>query len=170
MAKPPSKAPAIAALIALVGLPLAGGLMSDTKADEGEVLHAYPDVGKVWTICNGTTRGVKRGQIATPEDCDAMTAADLLVAVKGVEACAPILKAPEYHNQLRAAVRMNNNTGAFCKGWWKKRPSPAKLMQGGDLIGGCKEMLRYDLVKGMPVKGLTNRRKREVAMCLEGLA
>lgn len=156
-------------MIALVGIPLANGLMGDTKQDEGEVRRAYRDIGGVWTICRGTTKGVRAGQVATEEDCDALTAADLVIAVKGVEACAPILKAPEHHNQLRASVRMNNNTGAFCKGWWKKRPSPAKLMQSGNLVGGCREMLRYDLVKGRPVKGLTNRRKREVAMCLEGL-
>ena len=167
--KTPPKAPAIAALIALVGLPLYAQLQADTKADEGEVHHAYRDLGGVWTICRGTTRSVKPGQTATTDDCDAMTAADLVIAVKGVEACAPILKYPVLHSQLRAAVRMNNNTGAFCKGWWKNRPSPAQLMRGGDLAGGCQEMLRYDLVKGKQIPGLTARRKREVAMCMEGL-
>jgi lysozyme len=157
------------ALASVVGLATAKLLVLDTRADEGEKLHAYPDLGGVWTICNGTAHGVKPTDRATPEECDAMTSADLLVAYKVVTACAPILKDPLRHNQLRAAIRMNNNTGAFCKGWWKKRPSPAKLMQSGDLIGGCNEMLRYDLVKGKRIRGLTVRRQREVKICLSGL-
>lgn len=164
------KGGAVLALMAVVGATTAGELMSDTRQDEGVVYHAYRDIGGVWTICSGTAHGVHQGDTATKEECDADTAADLLVAYKGVTACAPALKQFQHHYQLRSAIRFNNNTGAFCKGWWKHRPSVAALFRANHWKDGCNEMLRYALVKGRFVRGLYNRRARERAMCLTGVA
>jgi GH24 family phage-related lysozyme (muramidase) len=164
------KGGAVLALIAAVGATTAGELLSDTKRDEGVVYHAYRDIGGVWTICSGTAHGVHQGDTATPEECDAKTAADLLVAYKNVTACAPELKQLDHHYQLRASIRFNNNTGAFCHGWWKNRPSVAALFRAHQWRTGCNEMLRYALVKGRFVRGLYNRRVKERAMCLQGVA
>lgn len=164
------KGGAVLALMAAAGVMTTTELMSDTKRDEGVVYHAYRDIGGVWTICSGTTRGVHKGDTATPDQCDADTAADLLIAYRVVTTCAPELKQLQHHYQLRASIRFNNNTGAFCHGWWKHRPSVAAIFRAHHWKQGCDEMLRYDLVKGRFVRGLYNVRVRERAMCLQGLA
>jgi lysozyme len=165
----PSAKGAVATLVALVGTALAGAMLSDQKQDEGERRVAYQDVGGVWTICRGTTKGVHAGMTATALECEAMSAADLIVAVKGVERCSPALAQQGRYWQLRAAVRFNNNTGAFCKSWWRKRPSIAALINSGQWCAAGAEMLRYNLVKGRPIYGLTVRRRDESRMFLTGV-
>lgn len=53
------------------------GLMVLTPEMEGTVYTAYPDTGGVWTICTGHTQGVRRGDVATPEQCAAYLQGDL---------------------------------------------------------------------------------------------
>lgn len=57
------------------------GLMVLTPEMEGTVYQAYPDTGGVWTICTGHTKGVKRGDVATPEECALYLQGDLGGAV-----------------------------------------------------------------------------------------
>lgn len=173
---------AFALLAGAVGIGMATTLVVDTRADEGSKPRAYRDLGSVWTVCSGSTRGVKPGEVDTAEQCDARTAADLLIAVHGVERCAPGLKDPARHSQLRAAVRFNNNTGKFCVG------SPGRLMHSAQWRAGCDAMLAYDgVISARPIKGalrvrrlrdgryfnefrgMISRRQREHAVCVEGL-
>jgi lysozyme len=182
--KPPPKgqSAALLALIGLVGVGVAGDLMSDTKADEGVIYRAYGDLGGVWSICSGSTRNVKPGEVDTDDQCDARTAADLMVAAKGVLACAPNLKAPERQQQLRAAVRFNNNTGKFCAS------SARPLMVAGKYRAGCDALLRYNGIVGRKpirgavsvrrlkdgryfsvIRGLNNRRAHEHSICVSTL-
>jgi lysozyme len=153
----------LAGLAALVGLGTATALISDTKADEGERKVAYRDLAGIWTICSGSTSNVTKGEVDTAEQCDARTVADLTKAARIVLKCAPALKAPERHNQLRASIRFTNNTGRFCSG------SPGRLMKAGKYRAGCDAMLRYVYSGGRFVQGLKNRRLREHAICVQGL-
>ena len=57
------------------------GLMILTPEMEGTVYQAYPDTGGVWTICTGHTKGVRRGDVATPDECAAYLQGDLGGAV-----------------------------------------------------------------------------------------
>ena len=178
--KKASPAPALAALAALVGLGTAAALVTDTKQDEGVVYRAYPDLGGVWSICSGTTTGVKPGEVDTAEQCDARTAADLLNAATIVLRCAPDLKGRV--NQLRAAIRFQNNTGKFCSS------TGAKLMRVGLFKQGCDALLAYNgIVSAKPIRGavsvrrlkdgryfsvirgLKNRRDHEHQICVAGL-
>lgn len=164
-----AKGKALAALLALVGAGTAGVLISDIRIDEGRRYHPYKDIGGVLTICDGDTHGVRLDHVADDAECDERTARQLLAHAKTVIRCTPALREKGRENQLRAAVRMDYNTGAFCKGWWKKRKAPGQLMAEGKWKEGCNEMLRYDLVKGKKIRGLTLRRQREVKVCLTGL-
>lgn len=164
-----AKGKALAALLALVGVGTAGVLISDIRDDEGRRYHAYKDIGGIVTICDGDTKNVRIGQKATDEECDERTAQRLLDHAKVVIGCVPELRAVGRENQLRAAVRMDYNTGAFCNGWWSKIKSPGKLMREGRWVEGCLEMVHYDLVKGKRINGLVLRRYREVRVCLQGL-
>ncbi|WP_087693526.1 glycoside hydrolase family protein [Pseudomonas sp. PE-S1G-1] len=56
-------------------------LLVMTPEMEGTVYEAYPDTGGVWTICTGHTLGVRRGAVASPEQCEAYLRADLGEAV-----------------------------------------------------------------------------------------
>lgn len=178
----PGTAGAFVALAALVGVATASAVVTDTKQDEGVILRAYPDLGGVWSICSGTAHDVKPGEVDTAEQCDARTAADLLSAAKIVLHCAPNLKAPERHNQLRAAIRFQNNTGKFCSS------SGGKLMRVGLYKQGCDALLAYNgIISGKPIRGavqvrrlkdgryfsvirgLKNRRDHEHAICIQGL-
>lgn len=179
---PPKAGTAFAVLAGLVGLGTASVLLTDTKADEGVIYHASPDLGGVWSICSGTAHGVKPGEVDTAEQCDARTSADLVTAASIVLRCAPSLKAPERHNQLRAVIRFQNNTGKFCVS------SGARLMRAGRYKAGCDALLAYNgIVSTRPIRGavevrrlkdgryfsvirgLKNRRANEHAICVVGL-
>lgn len=158
-----------AALIALVGSTVAAVLVGDIRDDEGRRLHAYRDLGGIVTICDGDTNAVAMGQVATEGECDERTATQLLVHARIVTRCAPALLELGREQELRAYTRMNYNTGAFCRGWFRKRPSPAALVNAGHRRAACDELLHYDLVKGQRIRGLRLRRERERAVCLSGL-
>jgi lysozyme len=176
------KGKAFAALVGAVGLGMATSLVLDTKQDEGEVRHAYRDLGSVWTICSGSTHDVAPGEVDTAEECDARTAADLLIAYGAVTRCAPGLKDPVRHQQLRAVIRFHNNTGRFCVS------SARSLMLDAQWRAGCDALLRYDgIIAGKPIRGavkvrrlkdgryfseirgLMNRRAAEHLVCVAGL-
>jgi lysozyme len=178
----PPKAPALIALIALVGAPLASKLMDDTRQDEHRVYRAYHDLGGVWTICDGHTKDVHEGDVADDPKCDADTAEDLLASAHEVLLCASVLNS--HHEQLRAAIRFQNNTGHFCAS------SAAPLFKAGKLKAGCDKLLAYiGIVTKQPMKGksvvsvrrmrsgkyynvirgLINRRNTEHAICVSTL-
>lgn len=173
---------ALATLVALVGVGTASALITDTKVDEGVIYHEYADLGGVLSICSGSTHGVKPGEVDTVEQCDARTAADLAKAATIVLKVAPNLKDPAHHNQIRAAIRFQNNTGKF------PVSTGGKLMAQGQYRAGCDALLAYDgIVSARPIKGavkvrrlsdgryfneiggLMNRRANEHALCVEGL-
>src|SRR5215213_6493923 len=57
---------------------------------EGLRQNAYPDPatqGKPWTICYGSTNGVKPGDRKTVEQCRALLAVELQTYAGGVESC-----------------------------------------------------------------------------------
>jgi lysozyme len=182
MARTPPKTPALIALVGLLGAPLAKQVMDDTRQDEHREYRAYRDLNGVWTICDGTAHGVHKGDVADDEECDAKTATDLFISANAVLSCAPALKG--HHEQLRAAIRFNNNTGKFCSS------SAAPLFKAGKLKAGCDKLLAYvGIVTRKPMKGksvvsvrrmkdgrffnvirgLQNRRNAEQKICVTGL-
>jgi lysozyme len=54
---------------------------------EGRKLQAYRDVGGTPTICDGETYNVKMGQVATPQECDAMIKSHMAIVRARVDAC-----------------------------------------------------------------------------------
>jgi lysozyme len=165
----PSKGGAIGALALLAGSAVTALMIGDIRDDEGRRLHAYRDIGGIVTICDGDTHNVRMGQVASDGECDERTAQQLLVHARIVLGCAPALREVGREQQLRAFTRMDYNTGAFCKGWFRSRPSPAKLVNAGQIRAACDELLHYDMVRGKRIRGLTLRRQRERAVCVQGL-
>jgi lysozyme len=129
---------------------------------EGRELQAYQDIVNVWTICDGETKGVKRGDTATPAECDKMLAKNLVAYEQRLDRClvAPV---PGKAKVAFLSWAYNVGTGAACSSTLVRKAN------AGDVRGACDELLRWDKAGGRVVRGLTNRRIAERKLCLEGL-
>lgn len=130
---------------------------------EGEKLAAYPDTGNVWTICKGHTNGVRKGQTATHEQCEAFQREDLEIADAGVSR---VIQVPLTEGQRAALIDFTFNLGES-----KLRDSTmAAKFNAGDYEGGCAELVKWSKsrVNGVLVtlRGLLLRRQAEAEVCL----
>lgn len=130
---------------------------------EGLRLKSYPDIVHVWTVCYGETRGVKPGMTFTKAECDVKLANALVEFETGMRVC---LRQPDalsdkvYVADLSLAY--NIGVGAFCKS------SIAAYQNAGRVRESCERFMLYNKAGGRVVKGLTERRKQERALCLAG--
>lgn len=176
-------------LAGVVGLAAALGLMTSTPLEESgrtvaatpradasielqhlrgrEYLRAYADAVGVWTICDGLTMGVRRGQVETREGCDRRLEADLVRHADEVLACVPELRAPGRDHQRWAFVSLAYNIGApkTCTS------TAARRYRAGQWAAACDAFGMW-VKAGRPLKtlrGLVLRRERERQICLTGL-
>lgn len=129
---------------------------------EGRELRAYRDIVGVLTICDGETKGVKVGDIATIAQCDAMLARNLRIYEAGLDRC---LMAP-MPGKTKVAIlswAYNVGVGAACKSTLVRRAN------AGDLAGACTELSKWDKAAGRVIRGLTRRRAAERKLCFDGL-
>lgn len=128
---------------------------------EGLRQAAYRDPVGIPTICFGETKGVRLGQRATLEQCQGMLAASLQLANHAVDDCirAPL---PDYRRAALVSFAYNVGREAMCGS------TMARKLNAGDTLGGCDEMLRWTLAKGIRLPGLVKRRQAERNMCLVG--
>lgn len=154
-------------IIALVAAGAGAATIATTliPAEEGRALVAYQDGARVWTICDGHTKGVTPGQTATDAECDAMRASDVgrALAETGRIVHVPMSEA------RRAAV------ASFCGynlGLAKCAQSTfIRRLNAGD-PGACDEILRWVFVGGKDCRdpasncrGIVARREREAELC-----
>lgn len=130
---------------------------------EGLETKPYVDIVGVKTVCYGETRVAMRPY--TPAECRAM-AINALQRDFGpiVLRCTPVL-AGQKPEILASALLLTYNIGgaAYC------RSTVARRFNAGQFRQGCDAYLMWDRAGGQQVRGLTNRRKDERKMCLEGL-
>lgn len=132
---------------------------------EGLRRVAYQDPPGIWTICYGTTNGVKKGDIRTLQECRAYLDRDMNDAINTVERCQPGLPV----NALAAFSDAVYNLGPTiaCD---PSRSTAARLLKAGDIKGACNQLLRWNKARVAGVQvvlpGLTKRRERERALCL----
>ncbi|NHZ40126.1 lysozyme [Massilia aquatica] len=126
---------------------------------EGLRQAAYLDPVGIPTICFGETKGVRLGQRATLAQCDAMLAASLQLANHAVDDCirAPL---PDYRRAALVSFTYNVGQASLCGS------TLARKLNAGDVAGGCDELLRWTLAKGIRLPGLVKRRAIERNMCL----
>ncbi len=131
---------------------------------EGLRNYAYRDPVGIPTICFGETRGVKMGDYKTTAACKDMLGDRLVEFETGMARClnAPD-KLPDPAYTAFLSFSYNVGTGAFCKS------TLVRKVNGGDLRGGCDELLKWDKAAGIRLPGLTKRRQQERALCLEGV-
>lgn len=133
---------------------------------EGRRLVAYRDIGGVWTICDGETRGVKEGDVKTDAECDAMFAPriadfrDRLRPSFTVETVARRL--PVERDVAFTSLAYNAGVGAISKS------TAVRRLNAGDIVGGCEAIGWWKKAGGRVIRGLVRRRSEEVDLCLKG--
>ena len=153
---PAQRRAAVVALAAAIAVPA-----------EGLRQTAYRDPPGIWTICFGTTLGVKQGDRRTIEECRAFLMRDMLESVATVERCSKVTLGI---NQTAAFADAVYNLGpkVVCD---TKRSTLARKLQAGDVTGACNELPRWDKANmgGVMVAlpGLTKRRAVERETCLK---
>lgn len=133
---------------------------------EGVRTVAYQDIVGVWTICAGETRGVRSGDTATTQQCDAMLAKAIVEFEDGLDECLNVPSGVKYRDEWKIAVvswSYNVGLGAACKSTLVRKAN------AGDLRGACNELPRWNRAGGRIIKGLVNRRVTERKLCLAGL-
>ena len=158
----------------------AASLLAFVTNWEGESLPVYADklAGGLPTVCNGHTGpDVKLGDVWTKAQCDAILVKDVTAHGKGILACITV---PINQNEYEAytSLAFNNGVAAVCNS-----SIPVKLAEGRRMAA-CNTILEfnkardyskpkvYNKRKGLweypliEVRGLTNRRKAEWAICV----
>jgi len=150
---------------------LSAGGYADLAKSEALVLDPYYDVAGVLTVCYGETKNVEM-RTYTPGECSQM----LVDRVENhfaprVAACtSPKAWASLHQKTIDALIEFawNIGVGGYCGSSVRKR------LDAGRGAEACDRMLVWNKarVKGVlkPVKGLTDRRKREAAKCRSGFA
>lgn len=133
---------------------------------EGRSLEAYRDIVGVATICDGVTIGVQMGDVATDKECDTLLAREFKAHAVGLAACVDDTVEQKIPRDMGVALvswTYNVGVGAAC------RSTLVRKLNAGDLVGACNELPRWNRAGGRVVRGLTNRRAAEQAMCLGAL-
>lgn len=156
----------LAAVLAAVAA--IGGHFEGRPTQDGHAV-AYADVAGVWSICNGHTKGVKPGDTATLQQCDAWLQEEMGEALATVQRC---ITWPLNMGQLVAFTDATYNLGpdVVCGSTLQR------LANAGDLVGACRQLTEAKNAKGEPngwtyaggvrSAGLIKRRTIEQRICL----
>ena len=127
---------------------------------EGFRANAYPDVGSVWTIGYGFTKGVKQGDKITRAEADARLREELTEYEHGVSrAC----RVQPNQNQFDALVCFAFNVGVA----GMSRSSVIKAHNREDYQAAARAFGLWNKAGGKVWPGLTRRRAAEGALYLE---
>lgn len=122
---------------------------------EGCRLRAYKDVVGVWTICWGSTRGVKEGDVATQTRCDMLLASEAGGFMLRVLQLCPEL-AP-YPARLAAVTSFAYNLGLGSLSASTLR----RKIRRRDWRGAGAEFPKWRFAGGRELRGLVIRRALE---------
>lgn len=150
-----------------LGVLAAGGLAMASAVTfigewEGLRTTAYRDIVGVWTVCYGETKGVGPGDSYSKAECDAMLAREIVTYEAQLDRCLTA-DVPAGMKVALVSWTYNVGAGAAC------RSTLVRKANAGDLAGACNELPRWNRAGGRVIRGLTNRRMSERAMCLRAL-
>ena len=128
------------------------------KSFEGCKLEAYRDIGGVWTIGYGHTRGVYAGMAITPAQAEQLLDEDLDETAGYVTAAVHV---PLTQPQFDALVSFAFNV----KGW--RGSTLLKLVNAREYAAAAEEFHKWDHVGKAEVAGLLRRRDAEQKMFLQ---
>lgn len=145
-------------------LAIAGAaLLAFVRTWEGSETIAYADrlAGGLPTVCNGHTGSdVKVGDVWTKEQCDAILVKDVAGHGQRLLSCVRVPLNQHQYDAL-SSWAYNIGTGAACQS------TLVRLLNQGQYTAACDQLLRWNRASGIVVRGLTNRRMAERALCLK---
>lgn len=128
---------------------------------EGFRSDAYLDIGGIPTIGYGSTQDVEMGDRIDEKGARSRLITEVMDRYgQAVKNC---VKTPLFQSEYDSFVSLTYNIGpnSFCKS------TLVKKVNKEDYAGACKEILRWNKVKGKVVQGLTNRREAEYKLCIK---
>ncbi len=105
---------------------------------------------------------MRPGDRYSEAECDAMLAREIIAYEAALDRC---LTADVPIGMKVALVSWTYNVGAAAA----CRSTLLRKANAGDLTGACNELPRWNRAGGRVIRGLTNRRMSERAMCLKAL-
>jgi lysozyme len=141
-------------------------LMSFVALWEGDERTAYADklAYNVPTVCNGHTGpDVQVGDVWTKAQCDAILVRNLEKHGQGLLKCVTV---PLNQHQFDAlsSWTFNVGVGAACGS------TLVRLLNKHQYTDACNQLPRWNRAGGRVVRGLTNRRLAEQALCLKPMS
>lgn len=130
---------------------------------EGRSLVAYADPVGIPTICEGYTHGVKMGDVATPAQCDQLTAQEVSKALSVVDGSVSYALPDPVRVSLASFV-YNVGPGNYTNSTLLRK------LRVGDIRGACNELTRWVYAGSKKLLGLERRREAERKICLSGLS
>ena len=126
---------------------------------EGLRQYAYYDPVGILTVCYGSTTQVQKGKKYSLEECWNRLDSDMQQAVIAVDRCVPGLPV----NVLAAFGDAVYNMGPkiAC------HSTASTLLKAGRFEEACRQLPRWNKAAGIPLPGLTTRRAKEMAVCLD---
>lgn len=139
---------------------------------EGLKLRAYQDGAKIWTICRGHTSGVKPGDLASREQCDAFFQSDVGEAFAATDRLVNVPMSEPQRAGVTSFCTYNIGPDACSKSTFLRK------LNAGDRRGACNAILDwvYITVNGRKYDcrtpgnercaGIPTRREAERELCL----
>ena len=125
------------------------------RAFEGCKLRAYQDIVGVWTICFGSTNGVKDGMVKSQTQCDLLLASEAGgFMLRVLQLCPTLAKNP---NRLAAVTSFAYNLGLGAL----KASTLRRKCLANQWGAASAEFPKWNKAGGIPVRGLTIRRAAE---------
>lgn len=135
--------------------------------EEGERLVAYQDVVGVWTICFGSTKGVHAGMRMTHAQCLDLLRADIIEHRNGLHryftSTTINIRLPPTRDAAYTSTAFNCGVAAI------GNSTATRRLNAGNIAGGCEALTWWKRAGGRVLRGLFERRKREQALCMQGL-
>ena len=129
---------------------------------EGRSLVAYLDPVGIPTLCEGITRGVSLGDVATPVQCNQLLEQELNSALAAVDRQVRV-PLPETRRAALGSFVYNVGESQFA------RSTLLRKLNDGNAQGACTELSRWVYAGGKPLAGLVKRRAAEGELCEVGL-
>lgn len=129
---------------------------------EGKRNYAYQDVVGVWTICYGSTAGVKRGDYKTDAECTALLQREVGEFYGRIDPCLND-SVPVSVQASALELAYNVGTNAACNS------TMFRLANEGRYTAACAELDRWVRAGGQVVRGLVNRRNASYEMCTKDI-
>lgn len=151
--------------IAVAALSLSAAAFAGLVSHEGWTEKAIiPVKGDVPTLGPGLTKRpdgspVQMGDTIKPVEGIKRSLSHIQKDELGIKSC---VTAPLTQYEYDAFVSLTYNIGvsSFCKS------TLVRVLNAGQYLAACEQILRWDKFKGKPLRGLTIRRQREYQQCM----